>query len=306
MGLDVDKLLSGLSNYKDSLSRHLFKLQEDFDLLTNTYMRLNQEYDGQGAEEFKSSWNKTARWFETYIDNNTTLCNALEDRIESLKKVAYPPYAPQHRSNNSNLGNHVKDLYTYLQFPSEHPYYIKSTKIESIKTKNWNKKLEKKGKPETFMLELPPTGKLEEMLGVQNKCSNNCPNQTPNYYKINDFSRLEINNPYRGYINYPYYTYYKRRTGPYSSYISKEIIEEIINRVIKELNKSNINDYYKINYTIHDVLNKYHHVDYVSPSDITSMIREIELRYYRNPTNSINYRHPFLRFDQSWSGLPLE
>lgn len=87
MGLDVDKLRAGLLNYNHSLERHVQKLRDDFDSLKSFYHRLNQEYEGQAAEEFKNSWDKTAMWFEEYITDAERLSRTLEDRIESFRIV---------------------------------------------------------------------------------------------------------------------------------------------------------------------------------------------------------------------------
>jgi uncharacterized protein YukE len=87
MGLDIDKLRDGLLNYNQSLNKHLQKLRDDYDALMSFYLRLNQEYEGQAAEEFKNSWDKTAKWFEEYIANASNLSKTLEERIESLKPV---------------------------------------------------------------------------------------------------------------------------------------------------------------------------------------------------------------------------
>lgn len=87
MGLDVDKLRDGLLNYNHSLVKHLQKLRDDYNSLMNFYIRLNQEYEGQAAEEFKKSWDKTAKWFEEYITDAEILSKTLEERIENLRIV---------------------------------------------------------------------------------------------------------------------------------------------------------------------------------------------------------------------------
>lgn len=87
MGINVDQLKSGLQDYNQSLDSHINRLREDFESLMDGYYSLKQEYEGQAAEEFKYSWERTASWFEEYIDNAINLSQMLEDRIESLSKA---------------------------------------------------------------------------------------------------------------------------------------------------------------------------------------------------------------------------
>lgn len=305
MGLDVDRLLDGLTTYRNSLYMHLQKLQEDFDLLMNTYYGLNLQYEGAEAEEFKNSWHKTAIWFETYADNAKQLCKTLEDRIESLRVVASSLYNKQPGSSATNLENHLKNVQIHNISTTESPHKICTGRMTKIETGRWHKKLEDIGKTDTVRLNLNSIAKLEEILGGEIDTSGNCPNQAPDYYRVNRLGGLEVINPYRGGVNYLDNCYYKRRTSPYGEGYSEEMIQKIINRVKAELNRSSTSDYYKFNHVIHDVI-KYQYEYYVSPYVISGMIKEIVLRFYRNPASPDSYRKPYLRFDRSWSELPLE
>lgn len=286
MGLDIDKLLNGLINYKDCLSRHLLKLQEDFDLLMNTFLKLNQEYAGQRAEDFKNSWNRTARWFESYIDNAKILCKNLQDRIESLRKVE-KSFNYKQPGLNYNLENLIKNNTNYHPQIKNYPY------IPSIKygTKSWNTKQNKQGKTE---LNLYALTKFKEMPGVQNINSYNYPNMTPNWYKINkDLSRLIMDNPFQSSINYPFSSYNKRGINDYS-YLSVEELEELINSVLKKLCKNNIISKYELLSKLQDeVIYKYHNRYILSQPIMNYMMQEIEKRYYQNLSNSINFKHPY-------------
>ena len=87
MGINVDQLREGLSQYNDSLQSHLNLLKEDFDSLKTVYGQFASEYEGQAAEQFKAFWESTAAWFESYMDLSEQLSQTLEERVEKLKNV---------------------------------------------------------------------------------------------------------------------------------------------------------------------------------------------------------------------------
>ena len=87
MGLNVDLLREGLTNYKGSLEQHLVQLNGDFEVLMNTYAQFANEYEGTAAEEFKMHWEMTAQWFTEYISISESLARTLEERIRFIENV---------------------------------------------------------------------------------------------------------------------------------------------------------------------------------------------------------------------------
>lgn len=87
MGINVDKLKEGLTDYNSSLERHLLLLKVDFDNLNEFYSQLAAEYEGTAAEQFKTMWEQTEAWFESYMELSGQLSATLDDRIENLKNV---------------------------------------------------------------------------------------------------------------------------------------------------------------------------------------------------------------------------
>lgn len=87
MGTNVDLLREGLNAYNQSLEKHVIRLREDFDSLMNGFYHLNQEYEGQAADEFKTAWKNTANWFQEYMDSTQSLSVFLEERITSLNNA---------------------------------------------------------------------------------------------------------------------------------------------------------------------------------------------------------------------------
>ncbi|MGD1957390.1 MAG: hypothetical protein ACFB2Y_00960 [Fulvivirga sp.] len=87
MAINVDKLREGLEQYHDSSKRHLDLLKNDFEVLSNFYHQLAAEYEGQAADQFKASWDRTSTWFESYIELGQQLTKTLKERVEKLENV---------------------------------------------------------------------------------------------------------------------------------------------------------------------------------------------------------------------------
>ena len=85
MATDMRLLLTGLIEYHGSLSTHMFKIREEFQKLENFWRRLNSEYEGTGAEEFRIHWGKTAASFNEYISQGQRISLILQERIEALQ-----------------------------------------------------------------------------------------------------------------------------------------------------------------------------------------------------------------------------
>ena len=80
MAINVDKLREGLEQYHDSSTKHLNLLKNDFEVLMDFYKRFSTEYEGQAAEQFKASWDRTSKWFESYIKLSLQLTKTLQER----------------------------------------------------------------------------------------------------------------------------------------------------------------------------------------------------------------------------------
>ena len=87
MAIDVDQLRNGLQAYRGSLARHLARLSHDFENVHEAWARLDQEYDGQSAEEFRRHWGATAQWFEQYMTAVKSMIATLEERSEHLREL---------------------------------------------------------------------------------------------------------------------------------------------------------------------------------------------------------------------------
>jgi len=87
MALNVDKLREGLNDYNNSLNNHLNQLRNDFNSLMNFFMQFAKEYEGQAADDFKNQWERTARWFEEYMNDSSNLSQTLEERIQYLDNI---------------------------------------------------------------------------------------------------------------------------------------------------------------------------------------------------------------------------
>lgn len=86
MALNIDRLREGLEVYLKSLNSHNGNLQEDYKQLQEIFTFLVGVYEGESAEAFKSSWLRTADWFENYIQETEQLKILLRDRLDALKR----------------------------------------------------------------------------------------------------------------------------------------------------------------------------------------------------------------------------
>lgn len=86
MATNIDLLREGLKDYISSLLLHNSTLNEDFRELATLFATLQQVYEGQAAEAFKTSWTATARWFEQYLDQTAMLIHFLEERVTWLEQ----------------------------------------------------------------------------------------------------------------------------------------------------------------------------------------------------------------------------
>lgn len=87
MATNVDQLRAGLTEYQQSLQKHVKQLEGDFEELQPLWAGLRCEYESAAAEELLVAWSETARWFEEYMQNTRHLSQFLEDRITHLNSL---------------------------------------------------------------------------------------------------------------------------------------------------------------------------------------------------------------------------
>lgn len=84
---DTRILLRLLTDYRESLQRHLTQLRSEYQTLEAQWNSFGPEYEGDGADQYKAGWARTASRFNEYIDRSTQILFLLEDRITRLEKL---------------------------------------------------------------------------------------------------------------------------------------------------------------------------------------------------------------------------
>ena len=87
MALDVDKLRTGLEDYRRTLESQRNALQSEYQELQRHFNALFAVYGGNMAEEFHQRWGRTATWFEDYLNKATVLDQFLAERVEQLRQM---------------------------------------------------------------------------------------------------------------------------------------------------------------------------------------------------------------------------
>ena len=87
MALDVDRLRSGLEEYRKSLERQQSQLANDFRELESLFAALFAAYGGRMAKELHHDWSRTAQWFEMYLHATKNLGQHLVERTDELKHL---------------------------------------------------------------------------------------------------------------------------------------------------------------------------------------------------------------------------
>jgi len=83
--VDTRLLLQGLESYRQSLDRHLKKLDAEFRVLEQRWSALNAVYTGDAADEFRKYWTVTIARFQEYITRTKRISEMLDERIEDLR-----------------------------------------------------------------------------------------------------------------------------------------------------------------------------------------------------------------------------
>jgi len=84
---DTRLLFNLLTEYRSSVERHLSQLREEYQQLETQWHMFAAEYHGDGADQFKEGWSRTASRFNEYIDRSVQIARFLDERIERLRQV---------------------------------------------------------------------------------------------------------------------------------------------------------------------------------------------------------------------------
>jgi len=87
---NITELIHALNDYQSTLSRHLVSTRERFEIVERSWIALSDCYAGQGAEEFRPEWEKTATRFNEYLDYSAQLSILLEQKSKQLKQADRP------------------------------------------------------------------------------------------------------------------------------------------------------------------------------------------------------------------------
>lgn len=87
---DTRRLLAGLREYHQTLSRHLGVLSTEYLQLERRYQALSPVYEGDAADQFKLGWSRTHSTFREYIDRGEVIRRLLSERIEALENANRP------------------------------------------------------------------------------------------------------------------------------------------------------------------------------------------------------------------------
>jgi len=82
-----DRLLVGLIDYRDAVSKHVQRLEDEFALLSREWMRFESVYEGDAAHEFKNLWHRTSANFQEYAERSRRILAMLEERITFLQEA---------------------------------------------------------------------------------------------------------------------------------------------------------------------------------------------------------------------------
>ena len=87
MALNVDKLKSGLEDYRRQLEIQRTQLRDSYEEVGHLFDALFAAYAGESAESFRQRWVHTSEWFETYLAGTRELDAVLEDKIDHLRHL---------------------------------------------------------------------------------------------------------------------------------------------------------------------------------------------------------------------------
>lgn len=82
--VDTTRLLGRLRSYEKELQRHNSKVTAAFSTLERSLARLNAQYEGAAARDFKAHMARTQRGLDEYVKGTNSIRQLLNERIEAL------------------------------------------------------------------------------------------------------------------------------------------------------------------------------------------------------------------------------
>ncbi|MFT4186987.1 MAG: hypothetical protein QM621_00220 [Aeromicrobium sp.] len=74
-----------MNEYAQALTSHTERVREAHRVLDQRYAALSEVYDGVGAREFKTGWQRSRAAFEAYAEGAPPLLRLLEEKVAQLE-----------------------------------------------------------------------------------------------------------------------------------------------------------------------------------------------------------------------------
>lgn len=87
MALNVDQLKGGLDDYHQLLQTHIINTSNDLVRMQQVFVKLQNTYDSERAQEFNEKWRAAASWIQEYLDSMQELDKFLMERRDQLNFV---------------------------------------------------------------------------------------------------------------------------------------------------------------------------------------------------------------------------
>ena len=91
MATDPVLLLQSLGEYDAALGRHIERLRDSFDQLTNAWSSLHGHYQGTSAEQFAEAYAAAARGFKNYMEGAENMQAVLRVKAGQLRQYDQHP-----------------------------------------------------------------------------------------------------------------------------------------------------------------------------------------------------------------------
>lgn len=84
--MDATSLRVGLADFLTALQRQLVEMREYRDHLTSVWAHTREVYQGRGAEDFRTAFERSSEMQGHYIAALETMIPLLEQRLQSLER----------------------------------------------------------------------------------------------------------------------------------------------------------------------------------------------------------------------------
>jgi hypothetical protein len=85
--LNVDHLRAGLTEYRTVLERQSLQILSEFGEINRLFAGLFSVYDGEHARSLRHDWQKTADWFDSWIQSTGVVTEFLRHRTVHLQEL---------------------------------------------------------------------------------------------------------------------------------------------------------------------------------------------------------------------------